>query len=400
MKQSLLFSLCIVLLLSVAAASTAVLIGEGPVKLSPDEYVNITPVNSTEAYEVPQATVLGALDAASILGAFEYEVTADLPPEEGNLSITSIAGVENEVRNETPYAWTFWVNDEEATTGPAVTNVTDGDNVTYSYGPPGHSVENASYTLNVYVSVPGAEVNVTPTPTPTPTAEANVTITSPEEGANITAGNVTVSVNVTNFTLVEPTGQANAPGEGHLHYYLDAVVPTNASAPAIPETGGYVVSTNTSYTWENVTPGAHNLSVQVVNNDHTPIIPLVFDTVNVTVGGNVTPTPTMNVTPIPTTTGNATAMVNLTAENIAFDTDTVTVPAGANVTVIFNNKDSGIPHNFAVYDSSLRSERIFVGEIITGPATTNYTFTAPSEPGTYYFQCDVHPSMNGDFIVE
>jgi plastocyanin len=41
-----------------------------------------------------------------------------------------------------------------------------------------------------------------------------------------------------------------------------------------------------------------------------------------------------------------------------------------------------------------------VGEIITGPATINYTFTAPSEPGTYYFQCDVHPSMNGDFIVE
>ena len=254
-------------------------------------------------------------------------------------------------------------------------------------------------TANV---TPTTTMNVTPTPTVnvTPTAKANVTITSPEEGASVAVGNVTVSVNLTDFTLVEPTGQPNAPGEGHLHYYLDAVVPTNASAPAIPETGGYVVSTNTSYTWENVTPGAHNLSVQVVNNDHTPIIPLVFDTVNVTVGGNVTPTPTMNVTPIPTTTGNATAMVNLTAENIAFDTDTITVPAGANVTVNFNNKDSGIPHNFAVYDSSFRSERIFVGEIITGPATTNYTFTAPSEPGTYYFQCDVHPSMNGDFIVE
>ncbi|MCE5338526.1 MAG: hypothetical protein LLF90_07575, partial [Methanomicrobiaceae archaeon] len=46
------------------------------------------------------------------------------------------------------------------------------------------------------------------------TAEANVTITSPEEGANVTAGNVTVAVNLTNFTLVEPTGQPNAPGEG------------------------------------------------------------------------------------------------------------------------------------------------------------------------------------------
>jgi plastocyanin len=218
----------------------------------------------------------------------------------------------------------------------------------------------------------GSGTTATPTANVTPTTEANVTITSPEEGASVAAGNVTVSVNLTNFTLVEPTGQPNAPGEGHLHYYLDAVVPTNASAPAIPETGGYVISTNTSYTWENVTAGAHNLSVQVVNNDHTPIIPLVFDTVNVTVGGNVT--------------GNAT-VVNLTAENIAFDTDTITVPAGANVTVNFNNKDDGVPHNLrGLRPTPLRSERIFVGEIITGPATTNYTFTAPSEPGTYYFQ--------------
>ncbi|WP_300998919.1 fasciclin domain-containing protein [Methanoculleus sp.] len=131
--------------------------------------------------------------------------------------------------------------------------------------------------------------NVTAAENVTSTAEANVTIASPEEGANVTAGNVTVSVNVTNFTLVEPTGQANATGEGHLHYYLDAPVPTNESAPAIPETGDYVVSANTSYTWENVTAGEHNLSVQLVNNDHTPVTPLVFETVNVTVDGNVTP---------------------------------------------------------------------------------------------------------------
>jgi len=146
--------------------------------------------------------------------------------------------------------------------------------------------------------------NVTPTPADnvTPPTEANVTIVEPMEGASVAAGNVTVSVNVTNFTLVEPTGQPNAPGEGHLHYYLDAPVPTNESEPAIPETGGYVVSANLSHTWENVTAGEHNLSVQVVNNDHTPLIPLVFETVNVTVDGNVTPvetvTPIGNITPV------------------------------------------------------------------------------------------------------
>ena len=193
-------------------------------------------------------------------------------------------------------------------------------------------------------------------------------------------------MNLTNFTLVEPTGQPNAPGEGHLHYYLDAPIPTNESAPATPETGGYVISTNTSYTWENVTPGEHNLSVQVVHNDHTPLIPLVYDTVNVTVGGNAT--------------GNAT-VVGLSAKDIAFNVSTITVPAGANVTVHFTNEDSGIPHNFAVYTDSSATEKIFSGEIITGPATTTYNFTAPDKPGTYLFRCDVHPvQMTGNFVVQ
>ncbi|MDI6867814.1 cupredoxin domain-containing protein [Methanoculleus sp.] len=227
--------------------------------------------------------------------------------------------------------------------------------------------------------------------------DPNVTITSPEANASIAVGNVTVEVNVTNFTLVEPTGQPNAPGEGHLHYYLDAPVPTNESEPAIPPVGGYVISTNLSHTWENVTPGEHNLSVQLVNNDHTPLIPLVFETINVTVGENATGNVTGNATPA---AGGGTTTVDLTAQDIRFDASTITVPAGAEVTVNFNNMDDGVPHNFAVYDSSLRSEQIFVGDIITGPAMTTYTFTAPEEPGTYYFQCDVHPDMNGDFIVE
>ncbi|MCM2464918.1 fasciclin domain-containing protein [Methanoculleus oceani] len=155
------------------------------------------------------------------------------------------------------------------------------------------------HIIDTVLVPPGLVLPENVTPAGNETADANVTITSPEEGASIAAGNVTVSVNVTNFTLVEPTGQANAPGEGHLHYYLDAPVPTNASAPAIPETGGYVVSANTSYTWENVTAGEHNLSVQLVNNDHTPLIPLMFETVNATVDGNATPEATPEERVIP-----------------------------------------------------------------------------------------------------
>ena len=98
--------------------------------------------------------------------------------------------------------------------------------------------------------------------------------------------------------------------------------------------------------------------------------------------------------------GQATT-VDLTAQNIAFDKSTITVPAGAEVTVNFNNMDDGVPHNFAVYTDSSASQNIFKGDTITGPDTTTYTFTAPSEPGTYFFRCDVHPQqMTGDFIVQ
>ncbi|MEN6341362.1 MAG: cupredoxin domain-containing protein [Methanospirillum sp.] len=80
---------------------------------------------------------------------------------------------------------------------------------------------------------------------------------------------------------------------------------------------------------------------------------------------------------------------------------TITAPAGAQVTVTFNNMDSGVPHNFAVYTDSSATTPIFKGPIVTGPTTTTYTFTAPSTPGTYFFRCDVHPTiMTGTFVVQ
>ncbi|MHB8052837.1 MAG: cupredoxin domain-containing protein [Methanoregula sp.] len=43
---------------------------------------------------------------------------------------------------------------------------------------------------------------------------------------------------------------------------------------------------------------------------------------------------------------------------------------------------------------------MFSGAIITGGQDITYRFTAPAAPGTYFFRCDVHPSvMKGTFIV-
>ena len=242
-----------------------------------------------------------------------------------------------------------------------------------------------------------------------------VELIEPAEGATVTGDSVTVGVDVTSFELVDALGAPNVPGQGHLHYFLDVEPPTEPGVPAVTEPGTYVPTINTTHTWQNVTPGTHTLSVELTNNNHTPLEPPATDTVTVTVvaGGAETPTPeatptaepTATMTPTATTTPEATipglnSSVDLTAQNLAFNLDTITVQAGAQVTVNFNNMDTGVPHNFAAYTDASAATPIFVGTVFSGPGTTTYTFTAPSTPGTYFFRCDVHPeTMTGTFIV-
>jgi glucose/arabinose dehydrogenase/plastocyanin len=116
--------------------------------------------------------------------------------------------------------------------------------------------------------------------------------------------------------------------------------------------------------------------------------------------GNLTVTagsvPAATATPAP---GNS-VPVSLTAKNIAFDKNTISVPAGSTVVMTFVNNDAGVPHNFSLYTNSQAATPLFVGQIITGVQTTTYTFTAPSAPGSYYFRCDVHPEMmTGTFVT-
>jgi plastocyanin len=92
--------------------------------------------------------------------------------------------------------------------------------------------------------------------------------------------------------------------------------------------------------------------------------------------------------------------INLTAKNLAFDKSSITVPPGARVRIVFENQDNGIQHNFAVYENSDAKNSIFVGGLITGVATITYEFNAPAKEGIYFFRCDVHPMMNGQFIVK
>ncbi|HEX7475422.1 MAG TPA: PQQ-binding-like beta-propeller repeat protein [Dehalococcoidales bacterium] len=116
---------------------------------------------------------------------------------------------------------------------------------------------------------------------------------SPKDGATVTSGNVTVSAQVFNFNIVDKLGQAAAAGEGHLHFFMDVDAPTTQGQPAVTAQGTYAATNATTYTWQNVTPGTHTFSVELANNDHTPLNPPVIAKSTVTV---VAPTPAISIT--------------------------------------------------------------------------------------------------------
>ena len=112
------------------------------------------------------------------------------------------------------------------------------------------------------------------------------------------------------------------------------------------------------------------------------------------------PTPTEEVDNTPFTPGGP-VEIRIVAKDIKFDKRTITVPAGAVVSVIFDNRDAGVLHNVAFYKSKKATEAIFVGETFPGPEVRTYKFTAPSTAGSNFFRCDVHPdTMTGTFVVK
>jgi hypothetical protein len=136
--------------------------------------------------------------------------------------------------------------------------------------------------------------NATPTATPAPAPAPQVAITAPVHGSTIPGGPVQVRVDVRNLLLVSKLGAANVPGEGHIHYFLDVVPPTEPGKPAVTAPGTYAASNATVYTWTGIAPGSHTFAVELVNNDHTPLIPPVFTSVTVNVSA---PTATLTTAP-------------------------------------------------------------------------------------------------------
>jgi plastocyanin len=96
--------------------------------------------------------------------------------------------------------------------------------------------------------------------------------------------------------------------------------------------------------------------------------------------------------------GGGAPALTVTASGLQFDTSTIELSAGATTTIRFENKDAGVQHNIAIYQDDTLAKLLFRGDLVTGPASTDYE-VPPLPAGTYYFHCDVHPTMNGKVVV-
>lgn len=115
---------------------------------------------------------------------------------------------------------------------------------------------------------------------------------------------------------------------------------------------------------------------------------------------DATPHATDRTEKVPLSASEPTSIVaHLGVQGGVYSPSSITVPAGAEVTIVFENQDEDVPHNVVVYAEN--AAPVFVGTVITGPGRTTDTFTAPSTPGRYALGCSI-PKLHrkGSFIVE
>ena len=92
--------------------------------------------------------------------------------------------------------------------------------------------------------------------------------------------------------------------------------------------------------------------------------------------------------------GGAAVALNVTFKGDTFTPKNLSAPAGAQVTLTFDDQDVN-PHNFAIYPSLSSPTPSSGAAAVNGPVVATYTFAAPSTPGTYYYRSDPNSGALG-----
>ncbi|MCA1832411.1 MAG: PQQ-dependent sugar dehydrogenase [Actinomycetota bacterium] len=90
------------------------------------------------------------------------------------------------------------------------------------------------------------------------------------------------------------------------------------------------------------------------------------------------------------------ATVRVIAEKNAFDRACLAAPEDAAFKIRLENRDP-FSHNLSIYRQK-GGDALFQGAYVTKASSQTYS-VPPQKKGSYYFQCDIHPFMNGTFLV-
>lgn len=132
-------------------------------------------------------------------------------------------------------------------------------------------------SLAVSLALPAAVIAQTPTPT--------ISSITPSEAQTIYGNKIPVLIAYENFTLADSAvNTINKPGEGHIHLWMDEASPTGENAVKLMEE---------TFTYSDVAYGEHTLVAELVNNNHTSLVPPQKVTVNFKNAPVGSPSPTV-----------------------------------------------------------------------------------------------------------
>ena len=119
---------------------------------------------------------------------------------------------------------------------------------------------------------------------------------------------------------------------------------------------------------------------------------------------NVAPAESPGPSPTPTAPAGPVTETTISANQIKFSTDLLTLAADTEVTVTFDNEDAAI-HDFTVWETEADAmgggESVATTGTVASDASNDASFETPAAGETWYFNCTIHAaSMFGDIEVE
>jgi plastocyanin/uncharacterized protein YegJ (DUF2314 family) len=211
-------------------------------------------------------------------------------------------------------------------------------------------------------------------------AAPTLSVVGPKESEVIVGNKVTVATKVTDFKLFDfRTNSTLGVGEGHIHIWLD----TDVNNPKL----AYKQVSNQPVTFDNINPGDHTLTIQLVGANHKPIKPAVQQVVHFKTKASTEEGTNSGSTKTNTTTLK-TQNLNVSIKDFAYSIDSFTIPVGSTVT--FTNNDE-VEHTVTAKDGSFDTGLFGKGKSKT---------IAFNKAGEYSIYCKPHSFMTAKVIVK